>query len=219
VTADFSITKDCKHPEKAMAMINWLFSIEGSRVMYSGVEGQHWDYADGMPTLKDETIQLKIAGGNPWQDTGIRIDENIIGLSPFTIDPANGKPVSLFETEEAYVQILTPVQKDFCAYYNITYPAQIFEQKLKEGKNKNRSDMDTVSFIPTPPDDISRIEAKVLDIMMKQTSQCILAASDEEFAQRRDEAVRLMKEAGSDELYEWFVTEWTNARAVSAKLN
>ena len=38
-----AITKNCKNPEKAMELIDFMNSEEGARLVYSGLEGSHWN--------------------------------------------------------------------------------------------------------------------------------------------------------------------------------
>ena len=40
-------------------------------MLYSGFEGVHWNMVDGVPTLTEEVIAAKAAGGDEWTKTGI----------------------------------------------------------------------------------------------------------------------------------------------------
>lgn len=64
-----AVTKNCKYPEKAMELVNYLFGQDASRLLFSGIEGKHWEKVDGVPTLKQETKDVAKAGGDAWAKT------------------------------------------------------------------------------------------------------------------------------------------------------
>lgn len=52
------ISKNCKDPERAIALLDYLMSEHGQMVTYLGVEGVTYDMVDGRPVLKDEVREL-----------------------------------------------------------------------------------------------------------------------------------------------------------------
>ena len=52
------ISKNCKHPEKAIALISYLLSDEGQKLIYLGEEGVTYDMVDGKPVVKEEIRNL-----------------------------------------------------------------------------------------------------------------------------------------------------------------
>ena len=78
------------------------------------------------------------------------------------INPADGTPVNLFLTPEVFSLSQTTLEKDFCDFYNVSYPMQIFEQKNDSGEivgHTSAYDTDMafkLSTLPqnTMPDDI-----------------------------------------------------------------
>lgn len=50
------ITGNCKNPEAAMKFIDFLVSEEGQYLMMWGIEGQHWDMADGKHVPRQEIV-------------------------------------------------------------------------------------------------------------------------------------------------------------------
>src|SRR5690606_16351910 len=101
---------------------------------YSGVEGIHWDMVDGKPTIKEETFELKIAGGIEWENTGMAADLNLIGLGASVIDPNTSTPIDLFMTPEAMARGLTPLEKDFSQHYGGLHPGDVLGKFIAEGK-------------------------------------------------------------------------------------
>lgn len=225
----YSISKSCQTPDRAMDLLNYFFSYDGARTMWSGVKGKDWDIVDGKPKLKEETLQLQSSGGENWKASGIQLDKNLIGLGANVVNPADGLPMSLFETPELYSKLLNPVQKDYCAHYGVQYPGEVFEKLVKEGKMANfytesrdisvvTKNILTRSALVEAPDDIKTIEAKLLDMAAKSAGKCILSKSDAEFEANKVKAIAEFKTAGADTLTQWYTKAWDDAMvAVGAK--
>jgi putative aldouronate transport system substrate-binding protein len=52
-SAVMMLTKDCKNPEAAVKYLNYINSEEGKLLAYLGIQGNHWDYVDGVPHMTD----------------------------------------------------------------------------------------------------------------------------------------------------------------------
>ncbi len=220
----YAISKSSKHPEKAMQLLNYLYSYEGARTMYSGVEGKHWSMVDGKPQLKDETFQLKNAGGKEWEKTGINFDPNLIGLGPYVLDPVTSMPVDLFATSEALAKGMTALERDFSEYYGSMHPGDVLGKRIAEGK---LIDANTVSSsltmeqlmmegkigLPSIPEDMLKVEAQLNELAIRHAARLIMAKTDEEFLRAKQEALNAFKEAGVDKFTEFYTTDYAQRRA------
>ena len=52
------ISKNCKNPERALALMEYMMSEHGQKMIYLGVEGETYDMVDGKPVLKDDVKNL-----------------------------------------------------------------------------------------------------------------------------------------------------------------
>ncbi len=52
------ISKQCEHPERAIAFLDYLLSEHGQKMIYLGVEGKTYDIVDGEPVIKPEVKKL-----------------------------------------------------------------------------------------------------------------------------------------------------------------
>lgn len=52
------ISKQCEHPERAIAFLDYLLSEHGQKMIYLGVEGKTYDIIDGKPVVKPEVKEL-----------------------------------------------------------------------------------------------------------------------------------------------------------------
>lgn len=52
------ISKNCKHPDKAIKLLSFLMSEEGQKLVALGIEGEHYNMVDGRAELTDDVKQL-----------------------------------------------------------------------------------------------------------------------------------------------------------------
>ncbi len=52
------ISKNCEQPDRAIAFLNYMISEYGQMRIYLGVEGQTFDYVDGVPIIREEVKEL-----------------------------------------------------------------------------------------------------------------------------------------------------------------
>lgn len=52
------ISKNCEHPDRAIAFIDYLMSEHGQKMIYLGVEGVTYDVIDGKPVVKEEVQEI-----------------------------------------------------------------------------------------------------------------------------------------------------------------
>lgn len=68
-----AITDNCKNPEAVVRVMNFLASEEGQYLMMWGIEGEDWDYVDGVRTPREEIVEsLKAVVNDTIDRTSIR---------------------------------------------------------------------------------------------------------------------------------------------------
>lgn len=214
----YAISKSSKHPEKAMQFLNYIFSYEGARTMYNGVEGKHWNMVDGKPVLTEETLALKAAGGAPFEATGMSLDRNIIGLGGDMINPNDKQPVDLFTSEEALAKAATPLEKDFAEFYDASYSGQVFQKQIEAGKldtfttwMNGMSDEEIIKRNTVPgvtlPEDRKKQEAELKELAAREAAKIILSKDEAAFAKNKQTALEAFKKAGAEEFTEFYNQE------------
>lgn len=227
----YAITRGSKHPEKAMQLLNYLYSYEGVRTLYNGIEGVHWEFRDGVPKIKDETFQLKHEGGTDWDAAGIAMDLNMIGLGGSVLDPATGTPLDLFQTPEALVKGASELEKDFSRHYGGLHPGDVLRKFIEEGKlvdsntvwGSGPADQTADEGEAKPennaggtdeiPASMLKIEAQLKELASGYAIKLIYAKDDKEFHRLKQEALRRFKEAGADEFTSFYTGSGNGNRA------
>lgn len=52
------VSKKCEHPERAIAIIDYMLSEHGQKMISLGVEGQTYDVVDGKYVIKDDVLKI-----------------------------------------------------------------------------------------------------------------------------------------------------------------
>lgn len=63
------ISKNCKHPDRAIAFLDYLMSEEGQKMTSIGVEGKMYDMVEGKVVLKDEVQQMLTTDRRKYDET------------------------------------------------------------------------------------------------------------------------------------------------------
>lgn len=208
----YAITKSCKKPQAAMKFINYVYSDDGVRTLFSGVKGTDWTVKNGKASLTDSTIALSQAGGTAWQSTGIGYNNTFIGLSGFTMNPSDKSTLNLFSDPSTFKKTMNNLQKSFCKHYKVSYPNEVFKNILKQGKVKNQSGENTLALalMPSETTDVSRYDANLSSLSVIWGAKLSLAKNDNDFANLRKQALAAFQAAGSQTVFNWYNKNWAN---------
>ncbi|REE94583.1 spermidine/putrescine-binding protein [Paenibacillus taihuensis] len=209
----WAITKNAKDPKRAMDLINFLSSEQGSRLIESGVQGVNWDMVDGKPQMKPETVELSKAGGDAWKKTGIGMMANQQGLSDDTV-LSDGGPVNLFNTPEVFSTKLNTLNKDYSDHYGVAFPAAAYSKYEDSGQVKSLDSMpqDVQAAMAQAPDDMKRIQTKLDDLITKGIPDIVLhAKNDADYKDRQQKLIDKLNKAGAEEFYQWQLKAFDDA--------
>jgi ABC-type glycerol-3-phosphate transport system substrate-binding protein len=117
----YSVSSKTKYPERCVELLDFISTIEFSRIAINGVEGGgNWNMVNGKPVPTDEylaAVKDKVFG----YKTGAGVFHHFLGYGGGTVDPATGIPLDLYNySSQASQKNLNDTVKDFIAYYNQT---------------------------------------------------------------------------------------------------
>jgi len=204
-----------EHRELAISFLNLMNDPDVLRTHYSGIQGVHWDYVDGVPRLFAETIELRAAGGDAWTATGIGSTwGHMVAVSGFGTHP-DGHYFSLWDDNEIKRAALSPIQLDFSDFWGINHPSEMMYIMAQEGRayNQSRSIHTTVqAAVGAIPEDIQRITGTIDDIALRNIPDLVLAATDEAFEAAAERFMNEVRAANHDTAWEWWYENWGIAR-------
>lgn len=199
------VSSSSENWKAALAWIDYMHTEEAERALYSGIEGVHWNYVDGVPTLTDETIAMYQENGDALKKSGVA-DTTPIRISQPGMSHSDGYPLSLFETDEMRAASMTPIMKDYSDYYGVSYPSQARQKLVDEGKiiehSHNFSQLVAVAREPIPTD-ILRILTKCNDVVYTAVPKLVMAATEEEFNAIQEQVLADLEKAGEPEAWAW----------------
>lgn len=209
------ITTSCDNIPLAVQFINALDSDELNRVHYSGIQGETWDYVDGVPMIKDEAVALRKAGGDDWDHLGINSFSNVIGASGFGT-AEDGAFYSLWDAPDLKYAGLNPVEKDYADFYGVKYPSEVHYKMVQEGKAVNQSGNQTQAVqlgLSVRPDDIIRIDSRMEEIVNRAIPTLVSAADQAAFDAAQTSLLDELKAAGAEESWAWWNENWNGTLA------
>lgn len=214
---------DTPYLEQIMKVFDFLNTKEGSRLAYMGKEGRVWETVDGKAVIKDEYVQMKL-NGDPKE-----VSKNLSSMWGGMMGAANmtmlddGGPVSLWDTPDIWKLTLNPLQKDFSEHYGVEVPAEAARNLIAEGKAYDFSAgtlaKDILSLIPATPADISRIDTRCTDIMIKAIPNLVLAADQAEYDRIKEETLAELEAADIQTSIQWWTEQSEEIREFLKSVN
>lgn len=199
------ISSQSENWEAALAFFDYMHTDEACRTLESGIEGVHWNYVDGVPTLTEETIAMQIAGGDPWAMTGINSDSPIAAVQVGDLHQ-DGYPMYLFDTDAMRAASMNSLEKDFSEYYGVAYPSLARQKLVDEGLiiNHSHNFSQTTALAREPiPTDILRILTRINDIMYRAIPNLVTAQTEEAFAAAQADVLQQLADADEATAWEW----------------
>ena len=213
------ISANTQNKEAALAFINYISDPDNIRMLYSGVQGETWDYDEnGTPYIFDEMLEGKKTNSDAYVKAGLskslNLQSPLIPMSASEIHP-DGHAFYLFYDKDYFTLGLTHLQEDYSAYYGVDYPAQAPMKFVNEGDaiglDKCYSHV-YAAAVPAIPNDIKRIMNQCNEIIYRAIPELVMARSDEEFAKIQERTLKDLANAGEQEAWEWYSAEYNIAK-------
>lgn len=202
--------------EAVMSFFNVIHDLDVLRIFYSGFEGRHWNYVDGVPTFTDEMQKSITDYDEMAQELGREYCFKMMPvLGSFLAE--DGYPVYLNEMESNRAASLNNVAKDVADYYGVDYPSQLMWQKVEAGEMislENDCVQLIASCMPAMPTDIARIKEKINDILYRAIPDLVKAKDQAEFDAVQARVLKDLEDAGEPDAWEWVSTEYNKAKDV-----
>jgi putative aldouronate transport system substrate-binding protein len=209
----WAITSKCKTPEKAMDLINFLNSGDGTRLLLNGIEGVNWNVGnDGVPHLTSDTLQLLKKGSVEDQlKAGLGGTNGLLLMYQGSWDRKYNCPAAFVNNEDVSAQMVnaTPFEKDFCDHYTVAYPDQLWEKILPEQSKVH--DGSYMSMIGLPTAEIKQIDDNLLNYLLVQMVKIVNSKTDEDFDAAQAKIIADCKAMGSETAFNWYKSQYDAA--------
>ena len=185
----YAISKNCEHPERAMELLNFIWSEEGAYLFANGTpQGDGWDIIDGEAQLKPAYIAGR-------EDGSIEppLFASFIGTY---VNPNTGTPYNLMNTDKYYAEYMADEHTQaYCEKYGVDSPLEIYDQ-VEHNLWPNYE-----LFMPIMEGELLDKANALNEYCLTNLTKMVFAESDEEFEAMRQEFMSDIKEMGSDEVF------------------
>ncbi len=209
----FAIAKNSKNPEKAMEVLNYLYSNEGMNLLTRGIQGKQWDKVDNKPVFLESFIKAR-ENIEEAERIGVTKYAYIYGLSDYTVNSDEGVAFDL--NSESLIQSIEwkEYQLDYAKHYGGDYPGDAIEKMAAQGK-VDLMVFDTSGSVAlgTPPDDIKRIDDSIKDYMWKAMPKVILAKSEADYETQKKNVIDELYKMGLDKSKAYWDEMWPQSIA------
>lgn len=198
--------------DAVLSYINYLYDPDFSRLLYSGVEGTDWTYDEnGVPSLTEQSIADRAAGTDYWSSTGNGYGYRWWYTNPYNpgVSHTDGYPLDLSYTVDALTEVQNDRMKDFCEVYGVDFWYDAF---INAGAVDFSHDISEPlgGSITDVPAEIKRTVETCNDILYTAMPSLIMAETDEEFAQIREETLAELAAANENDAWEWYSEAWNS---------
>ncbi|MFD0712671.1 extracellular solute-binding protein [Paenibacillus sp. GCM10027626] len=195
----FAISKNTKHPEKAMQLLNWLSSYENSRTVWNGPEGENWKMEDGKPVPTDEYLNQSNSDLAFNKRTGAQMYYHFVGFDSGVIDPKTGVAVNLFEwSDKAIARKMTPLHEDMLKHYGADSLFDLYTSKVKAYKEN------AIYRLGELPENLKTQGTNLENYTFKNIFKLVLAKDDAEFAKMQDDFIAGLDKFKVDEIFAYW---------------
>lgn len=193
------ISANCKYPEKAMELLEYLNSDEGSRLVRTGIQGEDWDVVDGKPELIGKRLDNFVSNNTQEKDYADKASPQGIGkyswmCSIQAINPtADGYPYDLTNSKEYTMLSVSAADKDFSDYYGAgkaQYPGEAYVQLVEEGKMKSLdANLITGKLMEPVSDDAVKIFSKADEYFQANIAKIITCEDEAAFEAQKQKMI------------------------------
>lgn len=197
--------------EAAAKVVNFYHDPDVSRLIYSGIQGVHWDFDEnGEPVIKDEVLKLsnELGYGSEafFEQTGIWGGYWELTPCVSTATHPDGHFMSLFEEQKYRAQALNNMDKDYAQTYGFETPSAYHTSLIDSGKITTlvgeRGLLVTMGITDIPLD-VQRVMTNCNDILFQYIAELVTAADTEEFNAVVENCLADIEAAGEADAWKW----------------
>ncbi|MBP1996041.1 extracellular solute-binding protein [Paenibacillus eucommiae] len=204
----FMISKNTKHPEKAVELLDFLLSYEGTRLIVNGVEGVHWDEVDGKPVFKQEVLDGLKNDTDYRIKSGLNKYNNLAGRGYDIVDPRFNIPLYFMFQPQYVKERMSAVQKEGVEHFGVELPGDL----ITKTKKYKYFDTSVAANYPPPTEDIKLIETKLANFIKTNQYKMIALKTEAEFTEQKAKFIAEVQKLGADQVYQWYKDEIAKAK-------
>lgn len=206
----YAISSTCKNPEKALQLMDYLWSPEGCRLAFSGLEGEGWEMVDGKAqyTAQRNEDAANLSDAEFVEKYGSSLG-HFMGYALNVISPADGSAFELSYTPEYRSATLTDAEKDAFAYYGVDSLREIY---TTDTKNIKHVLSEYTSQMAAMPDDLQKNATDLQNFVYRNYLSCVFAKDEAEFEAQKQAIIDGAADYNIEALFQWNQEEFARAK-------
>lgn len=202
---NYYVSKKTKYPEKAVALLDYFLSIEGSELIWNGVKGVNWDVENGKVVVKKETLDGLANDANYKLTSGVYKYHNLAGRGKSFIDPKLNVPLYFQYQEQYTLARMTPIMKKAADYFKVPVLGDLY---MKNKDFKFTISEPAPKVTTTVPDDIKSITTKANNYYNDNYMKIMMSKSEAEFQAAKTKFIEGEKTIGIEKVVDWNLAEF-----------
>jgi ABC-type glycerol-3-phosphate transport system substrate-binding protein len=195
----YSVSSKTRYPERCMELLDFISTLEFSRIAINGVEGENWNMVNGKPVPTDAYLSA-VKDDAFGSRTGAGVFHHFLGYGGGTIDPANGIPLDLYNySSQAAQKKLNDTLKDFIAYYKQDNLMDLY---------LNETSITTTLFGPAAPPEVPESITDSMNglnaYLYKNYTNVIAARTDAEYEREKAAFIAGMAPYNVEEIFRYY---------------
>jgi hypothetical protein len=202
-TADtYVISSKCKNIEKAIELLTWISSQEGSLIMENGPEGLAWKMgSDGVPVGNDDYLQMGQFDSDGYKKYGANLYHHLKGYSDATTLSKYGNVTANLRLSDAASQLsLKPYEKSAMDFFG----AKSFTDQNWLNRANTTFTLNLIDACGAVPDDYSMQSANIVNYFFNQQYAAIKAGSDKEYEAIVADMIKYAKDNGALDIQKYY---------------
>lgn len=209
--AMYAVSSTCKNPEKALQLLDYLWSPEGSRLVHSGIEGVAWEMVDGKAQFTQQRLddELTLSKSEFVKKYGESLGQ-LAGYALNVVSPLDGSAFNLKYTPEYMEKTLTDAELDALNHFGVNSIHDIYANV----ENTVYKLGEYASVMESMPDDLSKNATDLSNFVSRNYLSCIFAADDEDFEKQKQAIIEGAADYNVEGLYAWYREAFAKAASV-----
>lgn len=198
----YVISKNCKNIEKAIELITWISSQEGSLIMENGPEGLAWKYDEnGMPVGNEDYLKMGQFDSESYKLYGSNLYHHFKGYSDATaLSQYGGVTANLRLSDKASELSMTEFEKKAMKFFG----ASSFTDEKWLNRANTTFTFDLIGACGALPSEYTMSQSNIVNEFYNKQFAAIQAPTEEAFKEIQAQMIEYAKNNKAQEIQAYY---------------
>lgn len=199
----YCISKNCKNIEKAIELLTWISSQEGSLIMENGPEGLAWDYDEnGIPVGHEDYLQMGQFDSTSYELYGSNLYHHLKGYSDATpLTQYGGVTANLRLSDAASKLSIKPYEQAAMDYFGAS---SFLDENWLNRSNKTFT-FNLLGACGAVPEEYTMSQSNIVNYFYNQQFAAIQAETEDDFKAIQQDMIQFAKDNNAIEIQQYYI--------------